>query len=191
MSPIKSDQDIRQAARQLGVDEKMLRDLFDTPYPDELLQRAARLVADDDKELGEVARIFGVNQNYLGKAVWYLKENRAREKDELLQRAARAVVDDHKEIADAARTFGVNEKHLGEAVWYMKKNRQGEPDERLRSAALTVIYRNVEVRTVAASYGVSEEQLRRAVAEKKREAEEIAERARIDFQRRMQESPPS
>jgi hypothetical protein len=54
-----------------------------------------------------------------------------------------------------------------------------------------VIYRHSEVGTVAGIFGVNEEHLRRAVAEKKRDAEEIARRARIGFEERMREYPPS
>jgi DNA-binding phage protein len=98
----------------------------DEHNPDELLQRAARMVVDDHKEIGAVARSLGVNQEHLGRAVWFLKENRQREADELLQRAARMVVDDHKEIGAVARSLGVNQEHLGRAVWFLKENRQRE-----------------------------------------------------------------
>jgi hypothetical protein len=74
------------------------------PNPDEPLQRAARMVVDDHKELRGVARSLGVSEEHLGKAVWYLKENRQRE---LLQRAARMVVDDYKELRAVARSLGV------------------------------------------------------------------------------------
>jgi hypothetical protein len=47
--------------------------------PDEFWQRAARMVVDDHKELRAVAQDLGVNEEHLGKAVWYLKENRQRE----------------------------------------------------------------------------------------------------------------
>jgi hypothetical protein len=46
---------------------------------DELLQRAAAEVADGNKEIGAVARKFGVNEKHLGEAVWLMKENRQRE----------------------------------------------------------------------------------------------------------------
>jgi transposase-like protein len=126
MSPLKSDEYIRRAAQELHVDQALLRDLLNTADPDERLQGAARMVVDRGKESGAVARIFGVNEEYLGKAVWYMKENRQLEADELLQRAARRVVDGHEESGAVARIFGVNEEYLGKAVWYMKENRQRE-----------------------------------------------------------------
>jgi len=51
----------------------------DKHNPDEFWQRAARMVVDDHKELRAVARDLGVNEEHLGKAVWYLQENRQRE----------------------------------------------------------------------------------------------------------------
>jgi transposase-like protein len=91
--------------------------------PDELLQRAARMVVDGNQEIRAVARSLGVNEKHLDDAVWYLKENRQHEADELLQRAARMVVDGNQEIRAVARSLGVNEKHLDDAVWYLKQNR--------------------------------------------------------------------
>ncbi len=79
MSPLKSDEYIRRAAQELHVDQSRLRDLLNTANSDELLQRAARMVVDDSKELGAVARAVGVNEEHLRKAVWYMKENRQRE----------------------------------------------------------------------------------------------------------------
>jgi transposase-like protein len=51
----------------------------DKDNPDEFWQRAARMVVDDHKELRAVARDLGVNEEHLGTAVWYLKQNRQRE----------------------------------------------------------------------------------------------------------------
>ena len=121
MSSLKSDEYIRRAAQELHVDQPLLRDLLDTANPNELLQRAAEVVADRNKEVGAMARVFGVNEKYLGEAVWFMKENRQRQADELLQRAACRVVDRNKEIGAVAREFGVNEKYLGGAVWCMKR----------------------------------------------------------------------
>ena len=132
MSPLKSDEYIRRAAQELHVDQSRLRDLLNTADSNELLQRAARMVVDDSKELGAVARAFGVNEEYLGKAVWYMKENRQREADERLQPAAAEVVDRNKEVGAVARIFGVNEEHLAEAVWLMKQNRQREAQRKQR-----------------------------------------------------------
>jgi transposase-like protein len=149
------------------------------------------MVVDGDKEVGAVARTFGVNEEYLGRAVWFMKENRQREADELLQRAAGEVVGGGKEVGAVARTFGVNEEHLRQAVWFMKRNRQGEPDEVLQRAAREVVNDGKEVRTVARIFGVNEEHLRRAVAEKRKRDEEIARQASINFGRYMMENPPS
>jgi hypothetical protein len=129
MGAVRSDQDIRRAARTLGIDERTLRDLLNTADPAELLQRAATVVADYDKQLVAVAPIFGCNEKHLADAVWYLKENRAKEAEHL-QRAAKAVVDGHRELADVAQTFRVNEKYLADAVWYMKQNREREERQR-------------------------------------------------------------
>jgi transposase-like protein len=122
MSSLKSDQEFRQAAKQLGVDEKTIRRWLNTADPDELLQRAAAVVVDDDKEVGAVARIFGVNEKHLGKAVWHMKENRAREADELLQRAAIMVIYRHIEVRTVAVIFGVNEEHLRRTVAEKKRD---------------------------------------------------------------------
>lgn len=80
MSSLQSDEYIQWAAQELRVEEPLLRNLLNTPDPDELLQRAARMVVDRGKELGPVARIFGVNEEYLGRAVWFMKENREARK---------------------------------------------------------------------------------------------------------------
>jgi hypothetical protein len=136
MSSLKSDQDFRWAAQQLGIDEKTLRRWLNTADRDELLQHAAVAVVDYDNSLGDVARIFEVNEQHLGTAVWYMKQNRDKERDELLQRAARVVVYEGKELGEVARTFQVDEKQLGEAVWYMKQNRYREEQERKRREAL-------------------------------------------------------
>jgi hypothetical protein len=101
-----------------------------------------------------VARIFGVNEKHLGEAVWYMKENRAREEDELLQQAARAVVDDHKEIGAVARIFGVNEEYLGRAVWFMKQNRYRQARS-LKS--------DEDIQRAAQRLGIDEKKLRRAM----------------------------
>jgi transposase-like protein len=101
--------------------------------PDELLQQAARMVVDGDKELGAVARTFGVNEKHLGQAVWFMKQNRQGEPDERLQQAAMTVIYRNVEVRTAAASFGVNEEHLRRAV-AERKRRTEERDRQTRIA---------------------------------------------------------
>jgi DNA-binding phage protein len=136
MSSLKSDEYIRRAAEELHIDESLLRDSLNTADPDELLQRAAGIVVDGRKEVGAVARIFEVDEEHLGRAVWFMKENRQRRTDENLRQAAAMVVDSHENLAEVARYFAVDEEHLGRAVWFMKENREREARRREQNALI-------------------------------------------------------
>jgi hypothetical protein len=78
MSSLKYNRYIRHAAQELHVDQQMLRDLLNTADPDELLQRATQMVLHYHKEVGAVARIFGVNEEQLGRAVKEIRQRDAQ-----------------------------------------------------------------------------------------------------------------
>lgn len=187
MSTLKSDQDFRRAARELGIDAGTLRDLLNTADPDELLQRAARVVADEYKELGAVARTFAVNEKHLGEAVWYLQENRSRQKQKELkeQREAQkrnllSSFGSDEDIKRAAEKLRISEAKLRDLL------AMADTEEfMLQAVWLAEGGRGIE--SVARTLGINEAVLRKALL-RKWEADRWEARLREE---KARNAPPS
>jgi DNA-binding phage protein len=129
--------------------------------PDELLQQAARMVVDDHKELRAVARSLGVNEEHLGTAVWYLKENRqqeARSRRQETQPEMRRKSGQDVDIKRAARELRITEGYL--------RNLMDMADDEKRNwqAAELARRRRVKAEDVARILGIRKETLYSYVA---------------------------
>jgi hypothetical protein len=196
MGSVRSDQDVRCAARTLGIDEGTLRDLLNTANPDELLQRAARAVVDDHRALADVARTFRVNEKHPAEAVWYLKQNNAREERQQIERETKSrnrqfpaggAMSSHKsskEIKRAANNMGVDERWL--------RNLLETPDHaEFMEQAIDLALSGRGSELVARGLGIDEKEFhRQCVKASEQRKREEAERRRAEEERRKR-MPPS
>lgn len=213
MGSLKSDEYIRWAARELHVDQWLLRDLLNTADADELLQRAARMVVDHGKSVEEVARVFGVNEEHLGRAVWFMKENRQQDGRSRLQELAstRSEFDQDLKTAAVRRVWATGNsapvaRDLDIEEWIVRSWLHEGWAIRLRSSEMTATrrrlddsYKEAAVRQVLSSggrgaswvaeeLGIDEEMLKRwCNSLGKRLVRQEQERRRHEERRRFEE----